>query len=127
MDANCGYPSSQAKSPYEVCSKSIVDSSSLGNISGNWVADSHCNLGVTTNIMDQLRVVRDRPLLAQRMNVTHVIVKLDAMVVIDLMKHSTNENVLLGTLIQDCRTLLMRFPSRCVQHTFGRVTAMLTH
>lgn len=90
MDLDYGYPSTfQVKqnpltrfvqsqlltAPPLIIQESLTQEP-LYMISGNWVADGHFNHGHTTNIMDQLWVVWDQPLFAQRMNITHVIVKL---------------------------------------------------
>lgn len=97
------------------------DGASIGNLgsagggelihdhNGNWVKGYMRNIGVATSIIAEFWALRDGFRLASQMGITHLIVELDAKVIVDLILSSNTSNRAYTPLLNDCRYLLSHF------------------
>lgn len=116
--------------PPEPFFKLNTDGSSLGNpgnagagglitnYMGEWVGGFTRNLGVASNIAAELWALRDGLFLAKCLNIVHLIVELDAKVVVDLLNNQKNATHEFAPLIFDCRTALESFQTAQIKHIY---------
>ena len=84
---------------------------------GSWVKGYARGLGHTNSIMIELWALRDGLVLAKEMRLNNLIIKLDALSVVILMNNGY-ENLLIKSLLTDCRNLLKEIPNKCMIHTY---------
>ena len=84
--------------------------------SGNWVKDYMRNIGVATSIMAEFWALRDGFRLASQMGITHLIVELDAKVIVNLILSSNTSNRACTPLLNYCRYLLSHFQRYKINH-----------
>ena len=84
---------------------------------GEWIIGFARPLGQTNSYMAELWVLRDGLLLAKELDLNNLIVELDALSMVLFMKNSTC-NLLLESLVTDCRNLLKAFPNTQVVHAY---------
>ena len=89
----------------------------IGGQEGEWIIGFARPLGRTNNYMAELWVLRDGLLLVNELDLNNLIVELDALSVVLFMKNSTC-NLLLESLVTDCRNLLKAFPNTQVVHAY---------
>ena len=74
-----------------------------------WVKGYMRNIGVATNITAEFWALRDDLILASQLEITQLLVELDAKVVVDLVLSRKPSNSPYSSLLNDCRFLLNRF------------------
>ena len=84
---------------------------------GEWIAGFARPLGQTNSCMVELWALRDGLLLAKELGINNLIVELDALSVVLLMKNSAC-NLLMESLLTDCRNLLKEFLNTQVVHAY---------
>ena len=114
--------------PAEGWFKLNLDGASIGNSgsagagglirdhSGNWVKGYMRNIGVAMSIIAEFWALRDGLLLASQMGITHLIVELDAKIIVDLMLSNNTSNRAYTPLLNDCRYLLSHFQRYKINH-----------
>ena len=89
----------------------------IRNHNGDWVAGFSRSLGCTNSFIAKLWALRDGLILAKDLNLNSLIVELDAKTVVQLM-NSDSSNMLMESLLTDCRTLLKAIPNKQVEHIY---------
>ena len=84
---------------------------------GIWLKGFARGIGYTNSILAELWALRDGLLLAKEMRIQQLIIELVALSVVILMNNES-ENLLMESLLTDCRNLLKEFPNKRVIHTF---------
>ena len=68
------------------------------------------NSGINSSVSVELWVLGDGLELVVALGLTHVIIELDALIVVSILNSSTNVHPCLLPLVDDCRSLLRRIP-----------------
>ena len=85
---------------------------------GTWVKGYMRNIGVATNIIVEFWALRDGLILALKLGITHLLVELDAKVVVDLVLSRKPSNSPYSSLLNDCRFLLSQLQQVRINHAF---------
>ena len=93
----------------------------LRDDAGNWVMGFARKIGKADSFLAELWELRDGLLLCQQMNLTAIVIELDAKAIVDAFTNPTYSNSIFSTLFDDCRQLVIVFPST----TSGTPTARL--
>ena len=70
---------------------------------GNWVAGFTRHVGATNNFATKLWGLRDGFLLCSSLNISCLIVEIDAKVIVDVIKNSAYVNQIISPILDDCR------------------------
>ena len=101
--------------------KSNTDGASLGDSGvagcggivrdekGNWVAGFTRRIGITNSFKAELWGLQDGLTMCSNLNISSLIVELDAKVVVDIFHNVNYENIVLSPILDDCRHLMSRF------------------
>ncbi|XP_075663469.1 uncharacterized protein LOC142633081 [Castanea sativa] len=112
--------------PAEGWFKLNSDGASIGNLgnagagglirdhSGNWIKGYMRNIGVATSIIAEFWALRDGLLLASQLGINHLIIELDAKVIVDLMLSNNTCNKAYMPLLNDCSFGLRHCPPSVV-------------
>ena len=77
---------------------------------GVWVAGFTRKLGKVNSFCAELWALRDGLLLCQQMNITALIVELDAKALVEALTNPSYSNTVVSGLFDDCKQLLSVFP-----------------
>ena len=83
-----------------------------------WVKGYMRNIGVATNIIAEFWALRDGLMLALKLGITHLLVELDAKVIVDLVLSRKPSNSPYSSLLNDCRFLLSQLQQVRINHAF---------
>jgi ribonuclease HI len=91
----------------------------LRDSNGKWIHGFAHNLGITNSLAAELWGLRDGLLLARNLNITKLIIEIDAKSVVDLL-HNAHTNQIsshpYSALINDCRCLMLDFETATIHH-----------
>ena len=116
--------------PPEGWSKLNTDGSVLGstglagcggivrNNQGGWVAGFSRRIGVSNSFVAELWGLRDGLIVCCNLNITSIIVELDAKAIVDIFQNSDYENGVVSPILEDCRQLMGRFQRIQFKHCF---------
>ena len=76
---------------------------------GNWVAAFARKIGVTSSFEAKLWGLRDGLTLCSNLNISTLIVELDAKAIVDIIHNINYENNILSPILDDCRQLMSGF------------------
>ncbi len=76
------------------------------------------NIGFTTSVQIELRALKDGLMLAINLGILNLEIKMDSLVVIELVNSISTPNVFLNTIVTDCRYLMERFKLCSLKHIF---------
>ena len=76
---------------------------------GNWVAAFARKIGVTSSFEAKLWGLRDGLTLCSNLNISTLIVELDAKAIVDIVHNINYENNILSPILDDCRQLMSGF------------------
>ena len=79
---------------------------------GRWVHGFSIGLGITNNITIELKGLLEGLNLAIQLHITHLVVQLDALVVVNLLNSRSYSNILLNPLIFEHRKALESIPHK---------------
>ena len=85
---------------------------------GAWVAGFTRKLGTVNRFCAELWALRDGLLLYQQMNMSALIVELDAKALVEALTNPSYSNTIVSSLFDDCKQLLSFFPQCRIQHAF---------
>ena len=91
----------------------------LRDSSGTWICEFSHNLGVTNSLEAEFWGLRDRLFLARDLNISKLIVEIDAKAIVDLINPMNVINMTshpYSALINDCRYLIQAFEEARLQH-----------
>ena len=92
----------------------------------NWVAGYTRHVGAINSFAAELYGLRDSLLLCSSLNISCLIVEIDAKVIVDVIKNSAYVNQIISPILDDCRQLMTRFQQVQLKHYYRHVTARLT-
>ncbi|KAK9987317.1 hypothetical protein SO802_032268 [Lithocarpus litseifolius] len=90
----------------------------IRNADGKWIKGYARAIGNTTSVAVELWALRDGIQLCLELNLTAVIIELDALVVIDLLRNTNQNPNGINNLVADCREGLARIPRVQIQHCY---------
>ena len=79
------------------------------------------HIGISKSIIAEFWALRDGVMLASQLGITHLVVELDAKVVVDLILSRKTPNSSYTSLLNDCRYLLWQFQQTVIRHVFREV------
>ncbi|KAL0006038.1 hypothetical protein SO802_013599 [Lithocarpus litseifolius] len=85
---------------------------------GRWVVGFSRKLGKVNSFLAELWALKDGLLLCQQMNMTALIVELDAKAVVEALTNPSYSNTIVSGLFDDCRQILSSFNQVRIQHIF---------
>ena len=85
---------------------------------GSWVAGFTRHIGLTNSFVAELWELRDGLILCCNMNISCLIVEIDAKMVVDVLKNSNHINFIISPILEDCRLLASRFHQIQFSHCF---------
>ena len=85
---------------------------------GNWVIGFSKRIGIINSFMAEVWALRDRLMLCNQMNLSDIIVELDAKALVDAFKNPSYANSVISPLFDDCRQLTSRIPRLCIRHIY---------
>ena len=85
---------------------------------GNWVAGFTRHIRATNSFAAELWGLRDGLLLCSKLNISCLIVEIDAKVIVDVMKNSTYVNQIISPILDDCRQLMTGFQQVQLKHCY---------
>ena len=85
---------------------------------GRWIKGFMRYIGISTSIIAEFWALRDGLMLASQLGITHLVVGLDAKVIVDLIISRKTPNSSYTSLLNDCRYLLGQFQWTTVRHVF---------
>lgn len=107
-----------------------TDGSSLGNLgtagggglvrddSGQWLAGFSQRIGITSSFMAELWALRDGLKCCIDQNFEVVVVELDARAVIDILSNLNSPNLVVCSLVDDCRWMIAQIPQVLIKHCY---------
>ena len=106
------------------------DGSSLGNPGraggggliwdeeGNWVLGYSRQIGITSSFIAELWALRDGLMMCVDRNFPAVVVEMDAKVIIEVLNNPNNTNLIISSIVDDCRKLASRIPRIQFEHCY---------
>ena len=85
---------------------------------GKWVAGFTRHIGITNIFAAELWGLRDGLLLCRILNISCLIVEIDAKVIVDVMKNSAYVNQIISPILDDCRQLMTGFQQVQLKHCY---------
>ena len=107
-----------------------TDGSSLGNPraaggggvirdwSGNWIVGFSRKIGIAMSLLVKLWAIQDGLMLCFDRSLAMVEVELDAKVVVDMLTNPQYSNIVIASLIKDCRYLISQIPQLRIKHCY---------
>ncbi|KAK9999409.1 hypothetical protein SO802_019012 [Lithocarpus litseifolius] len=105
-----------------------VDGASMGNPGQagggsllkdeNWIGGFARRIGIANSFTAKLWALRDGLLLCPQLNVQAVIIELDAKTIIDALNFQGKSNVVVSSIMEDCRHLVTLIPQTIIRHVF---------
>ena len=107
-----------------------TDGSSLGNPraaggggvirdwSGNWIVGFSRKIGIAMSLLAKLWAIQDGLMLCFDRSLAMVEVELDAKVVVDMLTNPQYSNIVIASLIKDCRYLISQIPQVRIKHCY---------
>ena len=90
----------------------------LRDSNGNWIHGFACFLGNCSSTIAELWALKDGLSLALSLGFSLISIKLDAEMVVLLLKNPSTINLVMEPLLSDCRNLLQLFDNPVVQHVY---------
>ena len=85
---------------------------------GNWVAGFARRIRITNSFEAQLWGLRYGLTLCNNLNISPLIVELDAKVIVDIFHNVNYENNILSPILDNCRQLMSRFDQVQIKHIY---------
>ena len=85
---------------------------------GNWVVGFTRHVGATNSFAIELWGLRDGLMLCCSLNISYLIVKMNAKVVVDVLQNSDYVNHVISPILDNCRQLMTRFQQVQVKHCY---------
>ena len=85
---------------------------------GSWVKGYMRHIGFTSSTAIEFWALKDGLMLASQLDITQLLVELDAKVVVDLILSSKSSNNSFSALLNDCKYLLRRFNQVRISHVY---------
>ena len=85
---------------------------------GSWVAEFTRHVGATNSFSAELWGLRDGLLLCSSLNISRLIVEIDAKVLVDVIKNSAYVNQIISPILDDCRQLMTSFQQVQLKHCY---------
>ena len=76
---------------------------------GNWLAGFTRHIGATDSFAAELWGLRDGLSLCHSLNITCLVVELDAQTVVDVLRNYSYDNRIISPIMDDCRQLVLCF------------------
>ena len=90
----------------------------LTDDAGKWVVGFARKIGKADSFLAELWALRDGLLLCQQMNLTAIIIELDAKAIVDALTNLTYSNSIVSTLFHDCRQLVTSFSQHRIRQVY---------
>ncbi|KAK9988969.1 hypothetical protein SO802_029208 [Lithocarpus litseifolius] len=90
----------------------------IRSLNGDWISGYARNIKSTSSVLVELWTFRDGLALALSLGLSHLIVELDAQILVSFLNSSIEVHPLLLTLVDDCRSLLLRIPNSTFHHVY---------
>ena len=94
---------------------------------GSWVKGYMRHIGFTSNIVAEFWALKDGLMLASQLDITQLLVELDAKVVVDLILSSKSSTNSFSALLNDCRYLLCQFNQVRINHDYREANRCTNH
>ena len=91
-----------------------------------WIKGYMRNIGVATRFTAKCWALRDGLLLAAQLGITHIVVELDALTIVNLVSANTTSNRLYSPLLNNCRYFWGNFIASRSTIPLKRRTGVLT-
>ncbi|KAK9999984.1 hypothetical protein SO802_019587 [Lithocarpus litseifolius] len=85
---------------------------------GGWVAGFSRRIGLSNSFVAELWGLRDGLILCCNLNITSIILELDAKTIVDIFQNSDYESNVVSPILDDCRQLICRFQRIQFKHCF---------
>ena len=76
---------------------------------GIWIAGFMRRIGATTSFEAELWGLRDGLMLCSNLNISSLVVELDAKAIVDVLLNADYVNNVISPILDDCRLLMTRF------------------
>ena len=86
--------------------------------SGNWVAGFARRIGITSSFKTKLWGLWDGLTLCSNLNISALIVELDAKVIVDIFHNANYEKNIVSPILDDCRQLFPKFGRVQIKHIY---------
>lgn len=94
---------------------------------GNWVIGFSGRIGKADSFVAEIWALRDGLQLCHQMNVSAVMIELDAKALVDVLNNSAHCNSVISPLLDDCKLLISQFFQFCVKHTYQEANKCADH
>ena len=94
---------------------------------GKWVIDYARKIGTTNSFLAELWALRDGLFLCLQAHVQAVIIEMDAKTIVDAFSHQSNSNVIISSLMDDCRYLVTQIPQVRFRHVYREANRCADH
>ena len=85
---------------------------------GRWVQGYCVGLGITNSITAELRGLPEGLKMAIQLQISHLIIEMDALAVVHIFNSDKNVSALLTPLVSECRKTLGIIPNKVIKHIF---------
>ena len=85
---------------------------------GNWIAGFTRHIGATDSFAAELCGLRDGLSLCLSLNVTCLVVELDAKAMVDVLRNYSYDNKIISPIMDDCRQLVLCFQQIQIKHCY---------
>ena len=85
---------------------------------GNWLAGCTRHIGATDSFAAELWGLRDGLSLCRSLNITCLVVELDAQTVVDVLRNYSYDNRIISPIMDDCRQLVLCFQQIQIKHCY---------
>lgn len=85
---------------------------------GNWVVGFSRKIGKTNSFVAEIWALRDGLFLCNQMNLSALIIELDAKALVDALNNPSYANSVISPLFDDCRQLASRISRLCIRHIY---------
>ena len=85
---------------------------------GKWVIDYARKIGTTNSFLAELWALRDGLFLCLQAHVQAIIIEMDAKTIVDAFSHQSNSNVIISSLMDDCKYLVTQIPQVRFRHVY---------
>ena len=92
----------------------------LRDCSGKWISGFACHIGFTTSFVAKLWGLRDGLMLARRLDVSKIVIEIDAKSIVDLLNCEGDHGFQFhpcSVIFSDCKSLIQLFEVALIQHT----------
>lgn len=94
---------------------------------GKWVIGYARKIGAANNFFAKLWALRDGLLLCLQSHTQAVVIVMDAKVIVDAFAQQGNSNVIISSLMDDCRQLVAQIPQVRITHVYREANKCADH